>query len=382
MLNNIVWYNPFGQVHINDIYPERELNPNVPNRVHVLRMDLYPDTTSNPNIWGGIMRALSPGVFDQTQTKFIEIMVQGNTGRLHIDLGTISEDVIPNKILDSEDDAASLTRNGILDPGEDIGIDKSEKEDPMELNFDRNMFVGDSINAVNPVNEVPYDFWDVNNNRVKDADEPWSYDNWFYREASSDYFVENPYGSIVGTENSTNDQGGRRPDTEDINGNGFLDQANSYFRFSFSLSDDHSDSSLIVGGNPDNPPERGGPWKLYRIPFITTDPNSQEGTPSATQIEFARVWIDGLENTNGFAQVTIAEINLVGSEWKELGTTTNEFDPAGIIPGDTTVTVPQINTHEKKIEECPWAIEEGALGKPNPWVKKPKRIEKENNNKC
>ncbi|MCH8981796.1 cell surface protein SprA, partial [candidate division KSB1 bacterium] len=141
-------------------------------------------------------------------------------------------------------------------------------------------------------------------------------------------------------------QGGHTPDTEDINGNGFLDQANSYFRFSFSLSDDHSDSSLIVGGNPDNPPERGGPWKLYRIPFITTDPNSQEGTPSATQIEFARVWIDGLENTNGFARVTIAEINLVGSEWKELGTTTNEFDPAGIIPGDTTVTVAQINTHE------------------------------------
>ncbi|MCH7754930.1 cell surface protein SprA, partial [candidate division KSB1 bacterium] len=345
MLNNFVWYNPFGQVHINDIYPERELNPNVPNRVHVLRMDLYPDTT-NPNTWGGIMRALSPGIFDQTQTKFIEIMVQGNTGRLHIDLGTISEDVIPNKILDSEDDAAGLTRNGILDPGEDIGIDKSEKEDPMELNFSRDMFVGDSINAVNPENEVPYDFWDVNNNKVKDADEPWSYDNWFYREASNDYFVENPYGSIVGTENSTNDQGGRRPDTEDINGNGFLDQANSYFRFSFSLSEDHSDSSLIVGGNPDNPPERGGPWKLYRIPFITTDPNSQEGTPSATQIEFARVWIDGLENTNGFARVTIAEINLVGSEWKELGTTTNEFDPAGIIPGDTTVTVAQINTHE------------------------------------
>ena len=40
-------------------------------------------------------------------------------------------------------------------------------------------------------------------------------------------------------------------------------------------------------------------------------------------------------------QFSIAEINLVGSEWKELGT----FDTAGV-PFDTTVTVAQINTHE------------------------------------
>ena len=105
---------------------------------------------------------------------------------------------------------------------------------------------------------------------------------------------------------------------------------------------------LIVGGNPNNPPELGGPWKLYRIPFITSDPSSKfrVGSPSATQIEFARIWIDSLGDTGGFARATIAEINLVGSEWKELGTADNEFDPAGIIPGDTTVTVAQINTHE------------------------------------
>lgn len=344
-LNNMVWYNPFGQIHINDIYPERELNPNVPNRVHVLRMDLFPDANDpnpDPNTWGGIMRALSPGIFDQTQTKFIEIMVQGTVGRLHIDLGIMSEDVIANGELDTEDDAAGLTPNGILDPGEDIGIDGVEKPDPPELNFPRSMFAGQNKE------DVPYDFWDVDGDGVKDPDEPWSYDDWFYQEASINYIVENPFGSIVGTENSTNDQGGRRPDTEDINGNGFLDRANSYFRFSFSLADDHPDTAFIVGGNPNNPPERGGPWKLYRIPFITSDPSPKfrVGLPSATQIEFARIWIDSLGDTGGFARTTIAEINLVGSEWKELGTADNEFDPAGIIPGDTTVTVAQINTHE------------------------------------
>ena len=41
-INNFVWYNPFGQVHISDIYPNVELNPNVPNRVNVLSLELHP----------------------------------------------------------------------------------------------------------------------------------------------------------------------------------------------------------------------------------------------------------------------------------------------------------------------------------------------------
>ncbi|MCH7754347.1 cell surface protein SprA [candidate division KSB1 bacterium] len=352
MLNNIVWYNPFSQVHINDIYPERELNPNVPNRVHVLTMDFYPDPKdANPdtNTWGGVMRALSPGIFDQTQTKFIEIMVQGDNGRFHIDLGKISEDVIPNDgKFDTEDDAAGLTRNGILDAGEDIGIDGVDKPDPPELNFSRSMFVGDSIDA------VPYDFWDIDEDGKKGTDEPWSYDDWFYTESNfGEYIQFDGTGSIVGTENNENDQGGRRPDTEDINGNGFLDQANSYFSYSFSLSAGKdsqnpanaiTNNPLIVGGNPD----KG--WYLYRIPFDTSDPKFQQGDtqPSPTQIEFVRLWVDSLDLSDAGGspeapriQFSIAEINLVGSEWKELGT----FDTAGV-PFDTTVTVAQINTHE------------------------------------
>lgn len=118
-----------------------------------------------------------------------------------------------------------------------------------------------------------------------------------------------PYFS--GTENNVNDQGGRRPDTEDINGNGFLDLLNSFFRFSFSLSDSHPDTSLIVGGNPDNPPERGGPWKLYRIPFDVSDPGAQIGTPNSTQIEFFRIWIDSFDNTQRSVRTGIAEITFV-----------------------------------------------------------------------
>ncbi|MFQ5750666.1 MAG: cell surface protein SprA [bacterium] len=336
---NYIWYNPFQQVFIQDIYPEREINPNVPNRVHVLTFQLFPDQNNrDPNTWGGVMRALSPGVFDQSQTKFIEVMVQGDEGRLHIDLGTISEDVIPNNDLDTEDKRVGGFRNGILDDGEDLGIDGIAKPDPPELNYPRNVFVGDSINA------VPFDFWDIpkegNRKGIKDADEPWSYDDWYYIENSIIYIQEDK-GSIIGTENNANDEGGRRPDTEDINGNGILDRANSYFSYSFSLNKSAKDTSLIVGGNPP------AGWFLYRIPFDIASVDTSYGSPNVTQIEYVRIWVDEVEDFSRPLTFRIAEINMVGSEWKELGTTDDEFNFASLtIQSDSTVAITQINTHE------------------------------------
>jgi hypothetical protein len=49
---------------------------------------------------------------------------------LHIDIGQISEDVIPNNRLDTEDKAEAGIRNGLLDDGEDIGLDNMAGADP------------------------------------------------------------------------------------------------------------------------------------------------------------------------------------------------------------------------------------------------------------
>ncbi|MFQ5864419.1 MAG: cell surface protein SprA [bacterium] len=328
-MSNYIWYNPFGQVPVKEIYPKREVNPNVPNRVHVLTFRLYPQ---DENSWGGIMRALSPGFFDQTQTKFIEIMVQlrGNTsGRFHIDLGQISEDVIPDRELSTEDKRVNGIRDGILDDDEDVGIDGFAKPDPPTLNFSRIDFAGRRIE------DVPYDFWDIDGDTTKDADEPWSYDDWFYTESDPYTYVQES-GSIIGTENNQNDEGGRIPDTEDINGNGSLDRNNSYFHYSFALRKDHP---LIVGGNPDRD------WFLFRIPI--EDTTSTEGRPSLTQIEFVRIWVDSVTTvtTGDFIEISIAEISLVGNDWKQLGVTQDDLELPNA-PNDTTVTVAVVNTHD------------------------------------
>ncbi len=350
-LNNFVWYNPANLVPITDIFPNREVNVGrTETGTHVLTLDLFDpgEAERDTSRWAGIMRALSPGLFDQSQTKFIEIMVQGDLGRVHMDFGSISEDVIPNDF-NTEDILRAGTRNGVLDPGEDVGLDGVAKPDPPVFNHPRRIPIGQDSSAA----AVQFDFWDVNRDGFKNHDEPWSYDDWFYPELSDRYATAGT-GTINGTEGSENDQGGRIPDTEDINGNGIVDRADQYFSYSFSLALTHPDTALIVGGNPDINPS----WKLYRIPFSTEAADTIIGNPTTSQIEYVRIWFDSLEynrqpfdaNLPDFARVSIAEINLVGSEWKEVGLTQNEHDLAvGLIsPEDAgeAFAVTQINTHE------------------------------------
>lgn len=334
---NYFWYNPFGQVAIKEIYPERDVNPNVPQRTHVLTLDIYPDRNNpDPNnaSWGGVMRALSPGFFDQTQTKFIEIMVQGEVGKMHVDLGVISEDVIPNGKLDTEDRKVNGIRDGLLDQDEDLGIDGVAGPDPPDLNHPRS-----DVSA-------GFDFWDINGNGIKDANEPWSYDNWIYSESNPNLYVQQG-GSISGTEANINDEGGRLPDTEDINGNGTIDLNNAYFTYSFDLDSTSVDRKFIAGGNP------AAGWKLYRIPFITDKDSVQVGNPAPTQIEYVRIWVDDVDrlrpgqSPGNPVRIRIADISLVGNDWKELGITRDPYDlTTGLTQETETIGVSVKNTHE------------------------------------
>ncbi|HDQ00690.1 MAG TPA: cell surface protein SprA [bacterium] len=306
----LIWYNPYEQVAIKEIWPNRDThNPNTPQRVHVLTMDFTPADRPDdpeyekPQSWAGIQKWLSSGYADQTDSKFLEIWVQGNAGRLNIDLGLISEDIIPNGRLDSEDIPENGIRNGLLDPGEDVGLDGMAGNDPN-------------------------DFWDINGNGIRDDGEPLSYDDYYYTPGSYDY------SGINGTEGNENDPGGRLPDTEDFNGNGSLDMINDFFRFTFSLAKDHPDTMFISGGQEN---EYG--WRLYRVPL---NEFKSIGNPDWSRIEYARIWIDSC-----FAKTVlrIAEINLVGNDWKEMGVMADDFSQVDT-KNDTTVVAAVTNTHD------------------------------------
>ncbi|MFZ5515446.1 MAG: cell surface protein SprA [Candidatus Zhuqueibacterota bacterium] len=307
----LIWWNPYEQVAINEIWPNRDThNPNTPQRVHVLDVLFKPaERPDDPDFsreqsWSGIMRWLSAGYADQSDSKFLEIWVKGDNGRLHIDLGQISEDVIPNGQLDTEDIEENGILNNLLDAGEDVGIDGMAGKDPT-------------------------DWWDINNNKIKDDGEPLSYDDWEYSTGSINY------EKINGSEGNENDPGGRLPNTEDINGNGSLDMRNDYFEYSFSLSKSHEDTTYIAGGQ-DN--ESG--WRMYRIPL--NEYRKKVGEPDMSRIEYTRIWIDSCAATTF---LRIAEINIVGNDWKEMGVAPDdfsEFDPKN----DSTLVAAVTNTHD------------------------------------
>ncbi len=327
------WYEPYGQVSIKDIWPNRDINANVAQTVNVLILEFNPadSLTDIRESWGGMQKGLSSGYYDQSESKFLEVWVKASNGTMHIDLGQISEDYIPNRKFDTEDKMRNGFRNNLLDEGEDIGVDGMSNSDP------RAQAAGG-------------DFWDINGNGFRDFGEPLSQDDWEYSSGSSNY------DKINGTEGNENDYGGRTPDSEDMNGNTALDVNNEYFAFSFSLERDSPDTALIAGAAIDKETGEDKGWRMYRIPLDAPSPTLQkQGSPDITRIEYLRMWVDGFKEA-GPHFIWVAEINLVGSEWKEMGVAT-ELDPENYkSTTDSVVTVSVVNTHDNPDYSAPAGV--------------------------
>jgi len=259
-----IWFNPYYQVKIKEILPNKNVNTNTTQTVNVLNIKHMRKEDNDPEeSWSGIMTALHTSYFNQTEAKFLEFWVKGDTGKVHIDLGLISEDAITNGYLDTED----KNFNGILDEGEDTGLDGIAAKD-------------------GPNSGEPFD------------------DDWFYQEQSGDY------SRVNGTENNEND-GIREPDTEDINKNGSLDTRNDYYEYVISLHE-------FTGYEVETYENISG-WKYYRIPL--SEFARKVGEPDFARVEYARVWVDHMPEKS---QISIYKIDLVGNDWKELGIAKND----------------------------------------------------------
>jgi cell surface protein SprA len=337
-MGRMIWYNPYEQVPIQEIWPDREVTTNYGGSTlqHVLTLRFTP----NPNIsntrrsWGGIQRALAAGYADQTDSRFLEIWVKGDRGRVHVDLGQISEDVIPNQFRNTEDKTPpGGVRNEILDEDEDTGLDGIFGSDPPSL------FHPHENAVISGGTASPYDFYDLNADGVKQEHEPWSYDDWFYESMSGDY------RKINGTEGNRNDGTIITPDSEDLNRNSDVDLNNNFFRFTFSLEKNHADTTYIAGGE-------GNPygWRMYRIPL---DKPAIYNNPDWSRVEFTRIWVDSVDQES---MISFAEINLVGNEWKIRGVRA-AGDSLFNESNDSTMTIAVTNTHDNPEYTPPPGVE-------------------------
>ena len=291
----LIWFNPYEQVPIKEIWPEREVNSSVPSNVHVLKMEFEPDALDEINVndtesWAGLQRYLSAGYSDQTKAKYLEIWIHveytnpTDSVYLHVDLGKVSEDAIPNDTINTEDLPIDDLPygNGILDSGEDSGLDMMKDNSAAAL-------------------AAGGDFWDIDGNGFKNYFEPYSDDNYNY-----DVSNKKNYSHINGTEGNENDEGERRPDSEDLDNDGLLDTDEDFFRCTIPLP---LPDTLLAGENDVST------WKLVRFPLKYAE---AFGSASWNQIEYARIWLD---HANEPVNVRIATIELVSNEWEEVFTT-------------------------------------------------------------
>ncbi|MBL0176206.1 MAG: cell surface protein SprA [Ignavibacteria bacterium] len=285
-------------VTVTDIWPNK-LAAREDQRVTVLDLTMDPTQRGMYNMepvltpptasWNGIMRTLPVNATNLVDGNYnyIEIWMKVETqnpqAKLLIDLGKISEEVIPNDTLNSEDLVVpGSIRNQILNPGEDVGLDMLTDDEERARYASQILTYG-----------LPND------------------------DPSGDNYAYNPdvFTSFNGTQGNIDDGAGQFPDTEDINSppNGILDLSNDYFQYQIDL--DTSKFSISLPPAQRNPYVVGGGtngWYQFRIPL--TSFKKQIGVPTLDNVEYLRVSVTGAEN---LAQIRVAEFNFVGNQWYE-----------------------------------------------------------------
>lgn len=336
------WFNYFiGRTRQNEVYPNRQFgqgyatindlkfrfnpyfrgiynrNPNFVDTLNPhwssdsIRYEQY-KADNKYRTWGGMQRLLSTfnTNFDNDNIDYIEIMMRvaaEPSAEMYIDIGQISEDIIPNNTLDTEDGANPEypIPNNIIDPGEDIGIDRlddahekaeypaplSDEADPARDNY--------TFNFQKPLQE----------------------------QTEADFLK---YNNFEG--NASLSEAGQFPDKEILNNNNgqTISLDNSYFTYKVNLNtNDPSQNQQIVGGGA-----AGSGWYLWRIPVRR--PYKQTGNPQFSNIQYIRVWAKG-----GVLLADIADWRFVGAQWQR----SNAFQP-GVSPYDSVLSVAFVNVEE------------------------------------
>lgn len=263
-------------------------------------------SANGQRIWGGMMRLLSPfnTNFDNENIDYIDIMMKIEsaeaTSRMYLDLGQISEDIIPDQKLSTEDKPIA---NNLIDVGEDVGIDTLSNAREKEV-------------YPAPLNR---------------EDDPARDDYFFDFSADRQNQNESQFVRFNNFENNAaQSEVGQFPDTEILNRNNgqTVSLDNSYFRYEIKLDPNPASNPQIVGGNPD----KG--WGLYRI--YVRKPDVIVGNPLYTNIQYIRLAFSG-----GFVKVAVVDWSAVGSYWQR-----NHFFQPNIALDDSVLSIAYVSAEE------------------------------------
>jgi len=163
----------------------------------------------------------------------------------------------------------------------------------------------------------------------RSADDPEG-DNWKYDPQRN----KNDYSRINGTQRNKVDlESGDRPDSEDLNNNGVLDQRNNYYHYQVDLA---SNRYEVPGTHNQG-------WRQIRVPLFG-EHVLRAGLPDSSRIEYARLMLSHgpFADPEATALAEIALIEVVGNEWQEDDVT--RLDERYMVSEEETLDVTVIGT--------------------------------------
>lgn len=373
-------------VHVNDVFPGRETQN--PQEEIINTMDVFYDPTQrgqyNYNInlrelleeepertWGGMTTVIPSGQEDFTQNniEYLEFWVQpvlpggelpaaasveDYDGTIYIDIGLVSEDVIPNSKLNTEDGLALNPDNLILDSATNPRSAIPTNPPPPEGQFsneDRDLEdVGldglPSTGGVNGLNEqtVFADFveemrqqWGENSPEFQRIQADPSNDNYFFygESAVQDLPLHERFHRMLGfTEGNTPiDQSDRRaatnrPDTEGLVNPSTVNLTNAYFQYEVDLNpadetrlEIGSEGTYIVDRVPGS--RQQDRWYQVRIP-LDEFKRTVGDINDFQNITYMRMWMSGYSQP---FTLRFASLEFVGSQWRQDESINNQSDP-------------------------------------------------------
>jgi cell surface protein SprA len=361
-------------VKVTDVFPQKDA---LRQEQFIRPLDVYYDPTErgqynyNPDIrqkledesedmWGGMTTVLPSGLEDLSQNniEFLEFWVQpvlpgghrptaqdltAYEGKLYIDVGIVSEDVVPNFKLNTEDGLAEVsggltsdqvgrsyvpvTQNAAPDGQfsnqtralEDIGLDGAPNENGID-GFNEGLlfqaFIDTMRQAYGP-NDPRY---------LAIVNDPSNDDYVYYGQSELDgrplqeRFLR-MYGYGEGNTPQSSDEkraSTNRPDTEGLITPSIVEQNNSYFEYEVELNP--ADTSQLRIGQPGtfivdkvNGQRQSDRWYQVRIPL--SEFKRRIGSIENFQnISYIRMWMSGYEKP---FTLRFATFELVGSQWRK-----------------------------------------------------------------
>ncbi len=390
------------EVLVTEVFPNKQLQQGAPTILPTLDLAFFPKERGqynyNDNVvdfnadgtfkqpakaWGGIMRRIESNDFEAANIDYIEIWMMdpftystngSNKGQLYIDLGNVSEDILP--------DRRKVFENGFNTKGDTTDLDRSTFGRVPLLPQINNAF--DNEPSARPLQDIGLDgmnddeerafnksFLDrlkadfgVNSKIYQDALADPSNDNYLHNR---DGVYNNGDGAIISRYKKYNGLEGNStlsklpdgspqsatnlPDNEDINNDFTMNQTEDYFQYKIELSPDDleigkgfvTDISEITKELKNGKKEKIK-WIQLKVP-IKQFSSSIGNISDFKSIRFMRVFMKGFTDST---ILRFGQLQLVRADWRRYLQSLNI--PGAVVPLDptdaTTFVVSTVNIEE------------------------------------